>query len=472
MNTPKIAALLTSLFFYCSTALSQDFKILSQLKISDNMNVSALRFDRDEYGIGLMNDKGVMFREEPVKSVPKDMAIMGDNVLVIGADVKRRKIDGYTALLVSKKTGAVVNEKNVLKKENSNRISASIIKDAKNNFGYLLLRETKYDEGFAIFGPAASDTKFLESSGIQVVALDNKLESKTIEVKTLALGAYFAGAVADEEKNIYVCSFTNELMTVEKFDKAGQLVKKLSTPFSVRDKNPSLRYLIKNESDNQQSIIVTANCNNSDKKNVLNTIKFDFSADKVMTAGEVILNKDYTRSLKNVNEEAKGKYFSGIESLEPIQILDDPKRIIVVKEIKFSQFTGPREPTSYYREGSIITIYNKKTFEVEKDIVVDKRLITFLESSDGIAVYLSDDFLWAVTCENSGLASFKTYVTKINISSGEVIKEEVEKEDVGKGWVTFPSQVAWFKKNYVIPFFKVKNSITLSFEAEFKVKKY
>lgn len=321
-------------------------------------------------------------------------------------------------------------------------------------------------------GPSNADTKFLESSFIQLISLNNKLEPKFIEIKTVAANSYFAGAVADETKNIYICSFTNELITVEKFDSTGKLLKNLSTPFSVKDKNPFFNCVIKNEMDNQQSVIIATTCINSSKMKALNTIKFDFSINKIITSGEIILNKDYRKTLKNVNEEAKGRNFSSIESLEPVQISDDSKRIIVVKEIKSQNYEMQAKVTAYYRLGSIITIYSKKNFEIEREIVVDKKLGTFLESSDGISVYLMNDYLWAITCENSGLVSFKTYLLKVNLSTGEITKEEIEKEDIGKGWVTFPMQTAWFKKNIIVPFFKVASPYSLSFESKFIAKPY
>lgn len=468
----KFILLLLTTFFNYSILYCQDFKILSQLQINDNLSFSTLRFDRDEYGVGIMNNKGVMTQEQAINLIPINCGIMGDNILVIGEERKKLKTIGYNAILINKKTCSVLKEQNIFKKENSNRISCTLLKDPNNNFCYALFRQTNYDEGFHFMGPSNADTKFLESSFIQLISLNNKLEPKFIEIKTVAANSYFAGAVADETKNIYICSFTNELITVEKFDSTGKLLKNLSTPFSVKDKNPFFNCVIKNEMDNQQSVIIATTCINSSKMKALNTIKFDFSINKIITSGEIILNKDYRKTLKNVNEEAKGRNFSNIESLEPVQIFDDSKRIIVVKEIKSQNYEMQAKVTAYYRLGSIITIYSKKNFEIEREIVVDKKLGTFLESSDGISVYLMNDYLWAITCENSGLVSFKTYLLKVNLSTGEITKEEIEKEDIGKGWVTFPMQTAWFKKNIIVPFFKVASPYSLSFESKFIAKPY
>jgi len=157
--------------------------------------------------------------------------------------------------------------------------------------------------------------------------------------------------------------------------------------------------------------------------------------------------------LKSPNEEAEGKNFSSIEDLKPVQIFQDSARVIVENEILYDEFGGKDNPTEYNRRGSIITVYNKKTLEVIKDFVINKKLITFVEQSEGINAHLVGNNLYAVTCEGSGLASFKNYVYKINLTYGEVIKIEIEKEEFGKGKITFPSQVAWFKNKFAVPFF-------------------
>jgi hypothetical protein len=468
----KISFLLFIAFFNYTLVHSQNFKILSQLEINDNLSFSTLKYNRDEYGVSIMNNKGVMTKEQAINSIPIDLGIMGDNVIVIGAEQKKLKTIGYMAMIINKKSCSILKEGSIFKKEGSNRISSTLLNDPNNNFCYILFRNTNYEEGFAFLGPSIYDTKFLESSSIKLISLNDKLEPNYINIKTVAANSYFAGAVADETKNIYICSFTNDLITVEKFDSTGFFLKKLSTPFSVNDKNPFFNCVIKNEKDNQQSVIITTTCNNTNKKKVLNTIKFDFSINKIIASGEIILNKDYRQTLKNVNEEAKGKNFADIENLEPVQILADSKRVVVVKEIKSYSFGGKGEATTYFREGSIISIYNKINFEIEREIVIDKKFATFLESSEGISVHLLGDYLWAITCENSGLASYKTYSLKINLSTGEVNKVEIEKEEIGKGWVTYPMQTAWFKKNFVVPFFKVSSPFSLSFESNFITSPY
>jgi hypothetical protein len=191
-----------------------------------------------------------------------------------------------------------------------------------------------------------------------------------------------------------------------------------------------------------------------------NVISFDFASNKVMKTGEILLNKDYCRALKSPNVEAKGKNFSSIEELKPVQIFQDSTRVIVENEILYDESEGSGNPISHDRRGSIITVYNKKNFEVVRDIVIDKRFGTYVQQSEGINAHLVGNNLYAVTCENTGLLSYKTYVYKINLTSGEVIKNEIEKEDIGKGKLTFPSQVAWFKNNFVVPFFILTTSKT------------
>ena len=122
------------------------------------------------------------------------MGIMGDNVLLITAEEKNQKTRSYNALLIKKGGTNVLFEKSLFTKDNSSRISTTLLNDPNNNFGYVLFRETKYDEGFNFFGPSGFDTKFLESASLELYALNNKLEPKKIEISTEAANTYFAGA--------------------------------------------------------------------------------------------------------------------------------------------------------------------------------------------------------------------------------------------------------------------------------------
>ena len=104
----------------------------------------------------------------------------------------------------------------------------------------------------------------------------------------------------------------------------------------------------------------------------------------------------------------------------------------VLSVLKCSQFApGVGDGT-----GAVGLVF-KKNFEVVRDILIDKRFGTFVEQSEGINAHLVGNNLYAVTCEGSWLKSYKNYVYKINLTSGEVIKNEIEKEDVGKGKITF-----------------------------------
>lgn len=469
----KTLLLFITTFLNISILYSQDYRILSQLKINENASFTTLQYNRKEYGIGIMNNKGAIINEQNINSIPIHAGIMGENILLIGSEDKRMKTLGYNALLINKKNCAVIREQNIFNKENSNKITTTLLKDANNNTCYVLLRQTNYNEGFQFFGPSNYDTKFLESTSLELIKLNNKLEATTININTVASKSFYGGAIADDSKNIYICSFTNEMFTVEQFDSTGKILKTLSSPISIKEKSPAFSCVIKNEKDNQQNIIISTTYNNSSKKSVLQNFKFDFINNKIFSTSAITLNKQYRQSLKNANEETNAKSFSAIESLEPIQIIDDDKRIVFVNEIK-TFVTGIKsgDATTYYRNGSIISVYNKNNFELERDIVINKNWATFVEQSNGISVHLLDNKLWVIICENAGLISYKTYLQKINLSTGEITKEEVEKGDAGKSWITYPVLVGWFKKNFVVPFFTKTSPFAMKFETTLITKEY
>src|SRR4029078_9878903 len=144
----KTLLLLSVCFLSYFLADGQDYKILSQLPVDDNFYVSTLRYKRDEFGVGLLNNKGIMTKEETLKSAPGGLGLAGDNIILICSDSKNYKTTGYSAVLLNKKSLNVVREQSLFTKKNSNQISSRLLKDPNNNFCFVLFRETKYDEGF------------------------------------------------------------------------------------------------------------------------------------------------------------------------------------------------------------------------------------------------------------------------------------------------------------------------------------
>ncbi len=467
----KLVLLLSIAFFSKFLAHGQDFQILSQLPLDDNFSFSTLGMGKNGFGMGLLNNKGVMVKEQELQLIPAEAGLLADKILLMNYKQIKPKGVGYIAKLVDKKTLAVVQEKSVFEKNSPNHISSTLLKNPANKVCYAIFHETKNLQGFRFKRPADDFIKSYESLSFQLVSVNEQFEFKTIEIKTEAASSNFADACADQFRNIYICSFSNSSIVVEKFDSTGRLLGKLSTPFSIW-KIPALTIVMKNDLFDQSTITIAATHLNSDKKEVHQVIRYDFTNKKLVTTGEIVLDKNYRQSLKNPNEEAKARFFPEMDCLVPIQIFEDASQVIVVKEIIFERLGGKGEGITRYRDGSIITVYNKKNLEVERDIVINKYLATFVESSAGINAHLVGKQLWAVTCENSGLASFKSYSYKINVATGEVLKEEIEKDDIGKGWVTFPHQIAWFKKNYVVPFHRVTSPFAKVFETAFVTRTY
>lgn len=463
----KNTTLLFFLLLSCNISFSQAFYVSDMLPLNDTFSFETLRFSRNEYGYGIMNAKGIVSKQKSLSGRPISSGKFENNIVCISYGETKLKKESLQADLINPKTGALIKTELICTINNGDYTAVSILNDPLNNFSYVITRQTNLQN--TIFIGGNQGYKYLETSKLELISLDKNLATKKIELVTKAQNTFYGGACTDNNHNIYICSFSENSIVMEKFDSSGRLLSKLQSPFSSW-KKPEFEAVIKYDNFSQNAVYITTSYLNGDKDNAANTLYFDFKTNKTITSGETLLNKNYKKNLKNSTQDADGKNFQAIGGLMPIQVLDDENRLIVIKEIITE--TPVDRTTQHQRLGSIISVYNKKTLELERDIVVDKGLTTFVENSKGIYGHLKGSTLYAVTSENSGLTSFKTFLYKIDITNGSVIKTEIEKNDAGKGWITYPAHIIWHKNDFIVPFIWISTFLNMDFKSSFQVQKY
>jgi hypothetical protein len=132
----------------------------------------------------------------------------------------------------------------------------------------------------------------------------------------------------------------------------------------------------------------------------MRSFRFDFNDQKAYTTEENVLDKSYTKQLKTTDGENKGlSNFKDIDELYPVQILETDNKIIVLKEIQFTQSSNSDQNVLiYFREGSIISIYSKD-LHPESNIIIDKDFRTYILGGTGICSQPKNGKLYTVTCE-------------------------------------------------------------------------
>lgn len=445
---------LAVLLFCSSSSYSQDYMIANTLPLNNTVAFASLRYSNKDYGYGVINSKGIMAWQVPAQGYPVGMAKFNNNVIVFYTDENKdlHALREIHAAIIDLKTQKITIDKEVYTSKNNYQFEPLVLNDPAGNFIFLLIRTTVRKTGFAAYATSWPEDKFKQSNQLSAIYLDDQLIDKTKDIKSATLDAYFLSACGGNNNEWYLCSYAKDQLTIERFDRDNILKSKLSTPTSLKD-HSDYYPLMKYDSLPGNCINAAVAYTNSHRDDILRTYRFDFNDQKSYATDETALNKDYAKTLAKMNgEKSSLSHFKFVEYLRPVQILETDDRVIVSKEIQYETGGKGNDAVQYQRTGSLISIYTKKDLHAEKDIIFDKSFGTFASGGTDIASHLKNGQLYTATCELTGVASFKTFLYISNLIDGSTEKKVIEKEDAGKGWITFPTTVCWFSNNFITPF--------------------
>ncbi|MEO6838073.1 MAG: hypothetical protein ABI185_06770 [Ginsengibacter sp.] len=468
----KLKLTIAILCFCCSACYSQDYLITKTLALNDSIAFTSLQYGRKDFGYGVVNSKGVMDWQIPSPGFPLGMGKFHNKVLVFytleNSDL--RALKDIHAAIVDLKTKKITADKEIYNTENKYKFVPIIINDPAGNFDMVLVRTTSLKRGLASY-TSWPDDKFNETTQLSAIYLDDNLNAQTKDIKSGSIGSFFMSACAGNNNDLYLCSYSNDQLTIEKFDRDNNLKSKLSTATSIKDHSaffPLMQY----DSVQGNCIDEAITYKNNHRDDILRTYRYDFNDQKAYASDETPLDKDYKRALEKESGEKKLSNFKSMDELRPVQIVETNDKVIVLKEIQYSFTPAGDDAEQFWRSGSLITMYAKKDLHPERDIVIDKSFGTFIMGGTDIMSHVKNDKLYTVTCELAGAAKYKTYLYITNMNDGVTDSKVLEKEDAGKGWTTHASTVMWFNNNFITPFCSGKAFIHLKFETDLQSESY
>ena len=458
--------------FCCSTSYSQGYVITNTLPLNDSIAFTCLRFTSNDYGYGVVNSKGIMIWQVLSQGYPLGMGKFHDNVIVFYSleNSEIHAIKEVYAAIVNLKNQKITNVKDIYTTENKYKFVPIILNDPEENFDMLLIRTTSLKSGLGSY-TSWPDDKFNKIQQLSAIYLDDNLNAQTKDIKSGSIGSFFMSACGGNENDWYLCSYDDDQLTVEKFDRDNNLKSKLATATSIKEHSvfyPLMQY----DSVQKNCVDEALAYKNKHKDDILRTYRFDFNDQKFYATDEIPLDKDYTRNLEKENGEKKLSNFKPVESLRPVQILETNDKVIVLKEIQFTYRPAASDDDQYRRVGSVISIYAKKDLHPERDILIDKFFGTYAFGGIDIASHVKNDKLYAVTCEFGKGISYKTCLYLININDGSTESKVMEKKDAGNTWLTYPTTICWFSNNYITPFTGWKLALHLKPETDLQSEFY
>lgn len=457
----KLKLTIAILLFCYSASYSQGYMITSTLPLNDSVAFTSLRFTSNDYGYGIVNSKGVMIWQLPSQGYPLGMGKFHNNVIVFYSleNSEIHAIKEVYAAIVDLKNQKIMNVKDIYTPENKYQFVPITLNDPEGNFNMLLIRTTSLKRGLGSY-TSWQDDKFNEIHQLSAIYLDDNLNAQTKDIQSPAIGSFFMSACGGNDNDWYLCSYNDDQLTVEKFDRDNNLKSKLATGTSIKEHSvfyPLMQY----DSIQKNCVDEALAYKNKHKDDILRTYRFDFNDQKNYATDETSLDKDYKRSLEKENGDKNLSNFKFVEDMRPVQILETNDKVIVLKEIQFTFRGAQSDADQYRRVGSVVSIYAKKDLHPERDIVIDKFFGTYAFGGIDIASHIKNDKLYAVTCEFGKGLSYKTCQYLININDGSTENKVLEKEDAGRVWLTYPTTICWFSNNYIVPFTEWKLALHL-----------
>ena len=454
-----------------SCCFAQDYMIRNTLRLDETRAFVSLQYGRNSFGCGFITAAGIMEAQLPIEGVPLGMAKSGTkNVLFFYSESEKytspTKIVHAALIEVGKRK--IIKDNIIYRNPGKNDIELTVIRDAVDNFISILVRNTDYNPGMGGFGGNA-EVKRQKTTGMVNVTIDKTLIPKEKEIKSIAFDGDYIHACGGNNGNLFICTSIDGQLIAERFDSIGTLKGKIPVALSLKRKS-RVQQVLQYDSLSTNCLNMAVAYLDEEKHDFVQLFRFDFNSMKSFSSEKVVLNKDYVRGLQDRSENKKLKNFSEIYNLRPVQILESGDKIILVKEINIEEMD--KNVASHRKSGSIISVFTKD-LKLLKENAIDKWCLLYLFNFPAITAFAKNENLYIVTTESRGLASFRTILYNMNLSTGEIVKTgEIEKEESGFNWVTMPGLIMWFRDRYVVPFTNGVDFFSLSLKTSLVTQKY
>ncbi len=348
----------------CSVnAYSQDY--LDDLKLEGKSeSYVVLRNGRRDFGVGLIDSKSNLKWQLPIPGEPLGMGSSGDNAIIIYAEESGNfsPIKVIHAMLIETDKKKVAKDVVIYTNPGQFIVYVKVLQSTSGNFSSVLVRETKSKNSTFGFG-IGSGGRIEESKAITMIHLGNNLALETKELKSIALESDYLTTSMGGNNEFYVCSYSNGLMTTERFNGSGNKLAQLATDFSYRKKT-TYNFVAQYDSLRENCFDMAIAYIDDKKEDQVRLYRFDFDDKKVIATEPISNNKAYVKTLKAANADSKLRHFGEIYNLTPLQIINTLDRTVLIKEIQSSRMD--KSTTTYFRTGAIISVYSK-------DLKLDKR---------------------------------------------------------------------------------------------------
>ncbi|HZK62488.1 MAG TPA: hypothetical protein VFC34_00005 [Puia sp.] len=466
------------LILFSVSAVGQDFRVVRMLQGNDSISFAAVRYNRTDYGIAVVDANARVKWQLPVPGYILGMGRQKDELFVFYTEMitmhnfSRKKT--IHVITVSLKRRSQVSDNIAFTNPGNHTVVPEVLNDPDGNFNFLLVRTTgNKGSGMVQVGTAGPD-KEANTDLVSIITLDDAGNASATDIPTMAQNGKYIVSCTDAGKNLYLTSFVDGKLTMEYFDRSLKLVSSLATPLDLKEKY-EYKSVIRCDGNAPNAVDFSLYYENNSKRFNNALYRFDFSAKKVLTAPEVPLTKEYIRDKQAQNPGSAFSSLKVIDELKPVGILETPDKILVVKEIQYvySKF-NPQERQQadrFTHEGAVVEIYSKD-LKLLHELALGKYVETFVETGYDVNFHIKDGNLFVVSCEQGGVASYADYVYVISLNDYSVSRKALARAGAGRDMYMEAANMIWNTNNFITPVSYVREFFGTTFRTSFQKYTY
>jgi hypothetical protein len=425
----------------------------SIINLTDGSVVAAAQFDDNQSGAIKMTSDGKTLWEMKVAGLAMGIGKIGDNFILFYSDEDKyqTKMTLYGpgavgvstilhGVLLNGKTGKVLQDKVIYDNDKKAYIDSRSLNRADGTFSNLLIRVSDFNKGTLNYGKEIEQR--LTSKKILLVDIDGSLNIKTKELKSVGQEGFFIGAELGGNDDLFFSTIVDDQLTVERFNKEGQVIAKLATPLEVRTVWNPIRPVTIVNPDNSGDIIIGLGYTKKNKDLFHQMFEFNFSTKKVASSGEQELDKDYRKSWDiTQNGDFAGGDLKEPGALRIMNIIITKEKFAVVKQMHFVSSNSNTGSTRYESSTIVVDIFDHN-WKLMKSLAIDRGMGTFVDVASSVGTKAYGEILYIIAPAIKGAGKYTSVFAKINLNTQHVdaytdlTRESLKKQNIVEGDAT------------------------------------
>jgi hypothetical protein len=440
MNVLKTLVITATLIISCNHLFAQkkdeaagpekNWYIKSAFPVSETQSLAIWEHKKDEYGIVLVNNMGVIEWEMPFKGCVMGISKYKDHFLIFHANKGYwddpygiiKSITQINAATIDIKSKKIIDDKALYAGKYA---YADILNDPAGNFSQLLLHHL---------------SGYYDSKGFTLLTFNADGSVSNKEIPGIAAEEKYIGSSAGKDGSFFVSHLQNwSSLVVEKFSHEGTLLSKQESSLTMR-KDPDYKPVMRIDPGTNNSIAITIKMVNKDLDYVFSHFLFNFDNNQVAAVNEAPLTKKTTPY-----------HFQDYKDLQPVDILFTNDKIIVVREVKNYETSGSGGSFSitYTSRNAVVSVFDKQ-MKLQREIIIGKATMSHSIIDIGLSFHINKDKLFILSGENAGMGKYDNFCYTVNLNEGGYERKKIGVNKPSGTTSISTLSTIWFKNEFIM----------------------